>query len=350
MAHLTENFTAETVLSPTVRQAIASAFEQGWADPKKQSQAASRAARLRDSAIEEISAILGTSPAKLEIVGEPALVHLLALQGFSHGEREIYSSSVDTGKVRAIAREQSPEIRPLPVDRTGVLLSLPASLPSGSVLSLQATNGETGAIQNLDLWRGSELYVVVDGTRSIIDGDLVTGFAASTFDALSWNGPSGVAFINIEDARNYRYPLPHIAPIRTPGSYSLPLLVGAAIALNEFQGAIRHLISLREKAIDALGGISGVEVVAEESGAHSRYLSIIIGGISGEEILRQLIHHEIHLDSGSACSPEDLAPSHVIGSMGYPTTGHLRVTLHPHHTEGSIRNLAKALSAVLSVL
>lgn len=350
MAHLTENFTAETELSPTVRQAIASALEQGWADPKKQSQAASRAARLRDSAIEEISAFLGTSPAKLEILGEPSLVHFLALQGFSHSKRAIYSSSVDLGKVRAVARAQSPEIEPLPVDRNGVLLSTPASLPEGSVISLQAANGETGALQNLDSWRESDLKVVVDATRAVVDRDLISGFAATTFDALSWNGPSGVALINIEDTRNYRYPLPHIAPIRTPGSYSLPLLVGAAIALEEFQGAIDHLISLRRIAVNALRTISGIEVLAEVSGAHSRYLSIIIEGVSGEEVLRRLMSRDIHIDSGSACSPEDLVPSHVIASMGYPTTGHIRLTFHPHHTEESIKRLTQMLSDVLSNL
>jgi cysteine desulfurase len=54
------------------------------------------------------------------------------------------------------------------------------------------------------------------------------------------------------------------------------------------------------------------------------------------------------IDAGSACSPEDLAPSHVIAVMGLPTNGHIRITLHPDHTTADIEALASALKEVLS--
>jgi cysteine desulfurase len=337
-------------LSPAVREAISAALEQGWADPKKQSQAAGRAAILAASAKDEIAGALHTTADRLEIIGEPALLHFFALQGFSHGTSPLYTSTVDVGKIRAIARQGGDESLLIGVDDEGALLADRLKFPKGSTISIQATNGETGSVQNLDLWRGHASKVVVDATRSLPNRDLITGFAATTFEASSWNGPQGIGFININDSKSYNYPLPHIAPIRVPGSYSLPLLVGSAIALTEFIKSIEELKSLRQSLAHSLLKIPGVTVLALESGSDSRYLSILVDDLSSEEVLRTLLRRDLAIDAGSACSPEDLTPSHVIASMGYPTTGHLRLTVHPTHTAEDVDRTAVTIAQVLEDL
>lgn len=350
MAHLTDNFTSETPLSPAVLGAISAAFEQGWADPKKQSQASARAAILRDSAKSEIAAILGTSPDRLEVLGEPAALHFFALQGFLQGSANLYSSTVDVGKIRAISRHCADESKVIGVDENGHLLTAGVKFEKNSVISLQATNGETGVSQNLEPFRGHSSKVVVDATRSLPHPGLTSGFAATTFEASSWSGPQGIGFINIEDAKSFKYPLPHIAPIRVPGSFSLPLLIGSAIALSEFVVEIDKLKSLRNLLAESLQGLDGVTVLAAASGSESRYLSIIVDEYSSEEVLRSLLHRDLAIDAGSACSPEDLTPSHVIASMGYPTTGHLRFTLHPRHSSDDVAKAVTTLKEVLSNL
>ncbi len=82
----------------------------------------------------------------------------------------------------------------------------------------------------------------------------------------------------------------------------------------------------------------------------SRNLSIVVDGISGEEVLRAMLKREIAIDSGSACSPADLTPSHVIAAMGFATSGHLRFTIHPHHTAGDVANLLSVLAEELALL
>ena len=350
MAHLTENFTSENPLSPAVREAIATALDQGWSDPKKQSQAAGRAAILRDSAKAEIASILGTAPDRLEICGEPSLIHYIALIGFQREELPLYTSTVDLGKIRALSRKFSHPENEIGVDENGRYLLEKFKFPKKSVIAIQATNGETGVLQNLEVWRGHQSHIVVDATRSLAANNLVEGFAATTFDASSWNGPSGLGFLAINDEKSFKYPLPHIAPIRVPGSYSLPLLVGSAIALAEFQTQQDALVSLRKVLAQRLGKIDGVTVFAVESGAQSRYLSIIVDDFSSEEVLRALLKRDIAIDAGSACSPEDLTPSHVIASMGYPTTGHLRFTVHPHHSLADVEKVAGALEDVIAEL
>ena len=350
MAHLTDNFTSETPLSPAVREAISAAFEQGWADPKKQSQASARAAMLLEGAKSEIAGHLGTTPDRLEVIGESALLHFIALQGFLQSSSNLYTSTIDVGKIRAVARPLGDESKVLGVDEDGRLLTAGVKFEKGSVISLQATNGETGATQDLEHFRDHSSKVVVDATRSLINRDLTTSFAATTFDATSWSGPQGIGFININDAKSFKYPLPHIAPIRVPGSYSLPLLIGSAIALNEFKSEIEKLVELRKVLVDSLQTISGLTVFACKSGVDSHYLSIIVDEVSAEEVLRSLLKENVALDAGSACSPEDLTPSHVIASMGFPTTGHLRFTLHPHHTPSDIERAVATLKRVLDDL
>jgi cysteine desulfurase len=350
VAHLTGNFTSEAPLSPIVREAISAAFEQGWGDPKKQSQASAKAAILRDSALSEIAAILGTSPNRLEVIGEPSLVHFIALMGFMRDGRPLYTSTVDLGKVRAIARQYSAPENEIGVDENGHYILGQMRATKSSVISIQATNGETGVSQDLERWKNSAAHVVLDATRSLVAPDLAEGFAATTFDATSWCGPTGLGFISIDDEKQFKYPLPHLAPIRVPGSYSIPLLVGSAIALNQFIAHQESLIELRAQLAKELSGLNGITVLGKVSGAQSRYLSVIVEGLSSEEILRTLLQRDIAVDAGSACSPEDLTPSHVIASMGFPTTGHLRFTVHPGQTESDIHTLVEVLREVLKEL
>jgi cysteine desulfurase len=350
VAHLTGNFTSESPLSPAVREAISAAFEQGWADPKKLSQAAGRAAILAESAKSEIAQALHTSTADLEILGEPNLSHFIAIGGFLSDTAQLITSTVDLGKIRAIARSHSKDSILQGVDHHGAILRDGLRLKSNSVFSLQATNGETGVLQDIDHWRGSSGKVVIDATRALPAGDMVTGFSATTFEAQSWGGPTGIGFIAIADGKNFRYPLPHIAPIRVPGSYSLPLLIGSAIALEEFKKDMDLLPQLRMSLAKKLSEIAGVTVLGIEGPAASRYLSAIVEDFASEEIVRALLRRNISVDAGSACSPEDLTPSHVIASMGFPTTGHLRFTLHLGMQDEDLNILVSALSEELNQL
>lgn len=346
VAHLTANFTSETPLSPRVAQALAAAFEDGWADPKKLGQAASRAASLGQAAREEIAAHWKLSPAHLEVTGEPDLLHFLALTGYLTSDSMLVTSSIDLGKIRAIARAQGDRSLILESNRAGQVL--PTPLPKNSLICLQHTNGETGVVQDLRQWQEVTASIVLDATHAIPEDEKYANFAAVTMAASSWNGPAGIGLIAINDAPRFRYPLPHIAPIRVPGSYSLPLLVGSAIALNEMMEERSHCYDLRNQLRNHLSAIEKVTVIGGDN--DSRYLSVVIDGVSGEEILRALLKRDLLIDSGSACSPQDLTPSHVIAAMGYPTEGHLRFTIHPHHTSGDIEFLLTVFKEELHLL
>jgi len=343
VVRVTGNFTSESPLSEVVRSALLAAFDQGWADPKKLSQSSARAAILHNQALENIAAHLKVAPDSLEVLGEPALGHYLAIAGMLRDDLSFAYSATDKGKIRAIARSHRGAVTELQVNEQGAINS--SQIPKASVLSLQLANGETGVVQDSEALAGLSKFVAIDATSTGSRIDLPDRWDTALFDARSWNGPGGLAILAIKNKNQFKYPLPHIAPIKSPGTFSLPLLIAASVALENF--TIEEQ-TLREFALAALSAIPGVRVVAPQAPSISSVFSIIVEGFNGEHLVRELSARAIDVDSGSACSPADLQPSHVLAAMGYPTDGHLLITLKSGMTRDDIAGLAKALIEVTS--
>ena len=346
MVRVTGNFTSESPLSPELLQNLLAAFEQGWADPKKLSQSAAKAAILRNQSLENIGTRLGLRPDCIEVLGEPALGHYLAIGGLLTSDSIFIYSSVDKGKVRAISRSQNGTSQEFAVSKDG-LIQVSESLNKNSVLSLQMANSETGVIQDSEALTKNQALISIDATSSGPRLALPSRWDTALFDARSWNGPAGLAILAINNEARYTYPLPRIAPIKSPGTYSLPLLITAAMALENFTDSDPEI---RNYLIQKLDGVTGVEVVAKESHSINNVISLTVSGASGEHLLRELATHGIDIDSGSACNPADLQPSHVLAAMGYPTDGHLRATLHRGTTREDIDLLIAALKKTIETL
>ena len=343
VVRVTGNFTSESPLSEVVRSALLAAFDQGWADPKKLSQSSSRAAILENQALENIAANLKVPADSLEVLGEPALGHYLAIAGLLRDDLTFAYSATDKGKIRAIARSHRGAITELQVDDQGSINS--AQIPQNSVLSLQLANGETGIVQDSQRLAGLSNFVAVDATSSGPRIALPDHWDTALFDARSWYGPGGLAILAIKNKTQFAYPLPHIAPIKSPGTFSLPLLIAASVALENFTP---EEATLREFAISELAAIPGVRVVAPKAAAINNVFSIIVAGFNGEHLVRELAARSLDVDSGSACSPADLQPSHVLAAMGYPTDGHLLITLKSGMTRADIQALVSAISEITS--
>ena len=345
VVRVTGNFASENPIHPAAREALLAAFDQGWADPKKISQSSAKAAILRNQALENIAEKLGISASTIEVLGEPSLGHFLSIAGLFSDHSPFTYSAIDKGKIRAIARSHNSEIHELPVNSNGAILET-ATVPSDSVLSLQLANGETGVIQGeLDIPKA--LRVAVDATSSGPRVPLPHYWSTALFDSQSWSGPAGLAIMAIKNRSEYSYPLPRIAPISSPGSYSLPLLIASSIAIENFEVEDS---SIRDFASAQLAALPGVTVVAPTAHVLPHILSIVANDVAGEPVVRELAALGINVDSGSACSPEDLQPSHVLAAMGYETKGHLRFTFHNGTTRDEITALVNELHDVLQKL
>ena len=81
-------------------------------------------------------------------------------------------------------------------------------------------------------------------------------------------------------------------------------------------------------------------------GAHD-LISISLAGVDPEYLLVELDKAGFAVDSGSACKPTALAPSHVLEAMGQPTGGNLRIYLHHDTTPKQVQNFLVALKFVV---
>jgi cysteine desulfurase len=165
------------------------------------------------------------------------------------------------------------------------------------------------------------------------------------FDSRSWDGPAGLAIVAINTAANWKNPLPHIsAARRTYGTYSLPLLLASAVALENFHPNEATTSELTKQFRSAIStAISDVLIAGDLEKSMSHLTSIVIPGVNGEELVRELDRQGYAVDSGSACTAMNLQPSHVLAAMGLPTDGNIRIALHSDTTSSDISGLVSAL-------
>ena len=348
MVRVTGNFGGQAPLPEVVRSAIAAAFDAGWADPKKLSQASTRSRILESQALESIASRLGLAVDQIEVVGEEELASYLAISGFLSPTKELAIAAIDRGKIRALSRTHSNH-RIISVDQHGALVA--DEISQDSVLSLQVANGETGIVQDLPALSSRAQCVVLDATVSGSRVDLGKNWDAAVFSSSSWGGPQGIAIIGIRNSAQWRYPLPHIAPIRTPGGYSLPLLLATSVALENFEEDSLQLRALNQHLRESIvAAIAGTYCVGNIENTLPHLLTVILPNTISEMVVRDLDALGITVEAGSACSPIDLAPSHVLAAMGLPTEGAIRIRLRDTHSTSDIDQLVTALAKVCSDL
>ena len=351
MVPVTGNFQAETALNPLAQEALFAAFESGWADPKKIGQHPNRAALMRNNAVESIASRLGLSPDQIEITGEVGLGYFLSLAGFLTPAKSLHFGAGDRSGVIATVRAHQGAISEIPLLGDGRLDFTKTAMKRDSVLAFQLANGETGAINSLPSEMPDDLLIAVDATASGARLALPTNWGTATFDSRSWGGPAGLAIVAINKAAHWTNPLPHISSTRrTYGTYSLPLLLAGAVAIENFHPDDLQIRRFNQEIRTAIkSAVPDVIIAGDLDRSLPHLISLVIPQANGEELLRALAAKGFAVDSGSACTAMNLQPSHVLAAMGLPTDGNIRITIHNDCNGSEISALITALlSAVES--
>jgi cysteine desulfurase len=343
---VTGNFSSRAPLGDLPRQALLAALDEGWADPQKISQASARAAILQNQSLESIASHLSLHVDQVNVLGELNLGHFLSVGGLLKPDSHLVCGATDRSEIFAISHSHSGPVSTIPVNHRGLFekVEIQKLLRPGSVFAFQVANAETGVVQGL---ASAELRAVrgaIDACASGTRAPLPIFWESAIFDATSWGGPTGIGIFAIRNQAQWRNPLPHISSLRVPQSYSLPLLVSAAVALENFDAQsdrIRALTrGLRSRVIES---VSDCDIAGDldESLEHITSFSFLY--CEGEELLRKLSGRGFNVDSGSACTAMNLQPSHVLAAMGVLTHGNIRVTIHPHTREGDVELLGTAI-------
>lgn len=359
-------FDGERPLHPAGAKVLLAAFEQGWAGPNGLSDASAKARQLLNAAREEIGAGLGVSGAEVEFWGEPALVSPIAIMGapsFSVGK--FVAGATERQEILAVGAKSRAMVT-IPVSAHGLLDrdQLLEEVESTSVVAIQSANGETGVRQELSdlsgLVGGLSAHLHLDFAASGPLMKLPSYWSTADFPAKSWNGPAGLGIMLINKDRRWANPLAAAtsgSTMRSPGSFSLPLVLAAAASLTGWlddatreSERIRGLITLMRAVIKQT--ITDVDLAG--SGAVNESLPHIFSAsmlnISGEQLVNALAQEGFAVASGSACVASAIEPSHVLKAMGLLTHGNLRISLLHGVQESEVKRFLALLPGIVERL
>ncbi len=355
MSPITErDFQSEEPLHPAAQALLSEFFSQGWPDPSKIHQQSAKLRNLIATARDSIAANLGIESSEVEFVGELGFGFQTAIAGLLHNQSsKFFLSAVDRQIVHAFAREQENaggEVEVLQPNQLGVVDF--DSTTSNSILSWQSVNRETGVRQNLPTSQDNQL-LFADMTADTELKALPQNWSSAIWDPRLFRGPQGIAILGISNQGGWKNPGPQIDKRRVYGSYSKPLLLACAVALEnwiqekaERNQKVMQLNALARELLSA--SIPGVRIAGELKGCDPRYLAFSVPDVIAEEVLRKVEESGFLIDAGSACGGGALEPSHVLTAMGFGMDGNFRLTFKKEQSPETVRDLIEVLLKALN--
>ena len=346
MVRVTGNFQSESPLHPKAFEVLHAAFDNGWADPRKLSQSGSKANQVKNQAIELMAASLKVPVDSIFAFSSMSLGYYVGLQGLLTESLTLVHGATDRKDIFAIASRISHHVLPSALD--GKLIS-PSQQTRNSVLALSVANAETGVIQECEEINRSvnPSRIFLDATASGIRVQGINNYSTAIFDSRSWYGPSELGLLVIKDKSLWSNPLPHLNEAHPNFEASLPLLLASAVAIENFSSEVEEA-NMRARKFnsqlrDSFGQIPDVDIAGSLDSSLPHLLSASFLNCNGEELLRGIQGDGFSVDSGSACTADNLEPSHVLAAMGVLTHGNIRVTIHPDATQSEIDGLISSV-------
>ena len=346
MVRITGNFQSESPLHPKAFDVLHAAFESGWADPAKLSQSGAKARQLKNNALESIARALSVGVDSVVPISPTSLGYFLGLQGLFVESSTLIHGATDRKEVFAIAAKNPHHVLKSALD--GKLIPENTSAKQ-SVLALQIANAETGVVQECDAINASTQSerIFLDATTSGIRVPLPDQFSTALFDSKSWYGPAELGILIVKKPSQWSNPLPHLNAAHPNFDVSLPLLLASAVALENFSTEVENADAQARKFNQDLRSdfsrVSDADIAGSLDTTLAHMLSVSFLNCNGEELLRAIESDGFSVDSGSACTADNLQPSHVLAAMGVLTHGNIRITIHPGTTQSDIDGLTDSV-------
>jgi len=348
VVRITADFQQERVLHPAAISLLSEFFTNGWADPNKLNNTSRQAAILLQQVRQTFATALNARPDEIEFLGEVDLGFQLGITGLLKAESKLYYSKIDRQKIFAVATTEQNLGRSttcLPVDGNGEIADFTCG--PQDVICWQVANGESGNLQKVIK---KQALIFADCTASGVDHLPEFEYQTALFDSASWQGPAGLGVLVIKSAEKWRNPLPHNDLARTPGTFSIPLALASAVALENYLKEIDIRSQLKQQIIAFIKSeIADVDIASSAEGL-AKFVSFSIKGIEADRALLALEELGFAVDSGSACKSADMQPSHVLAAMGRPIAGNLRLTIHKDISEKMVKEFCQALKITVAKL
>jgi len=368
------DYAATTPIHPDVRNAMLRALDHDFGNPSSLHWAGRRAAALVEQARGQVARAIGGAPEEIIFTSGATEADNLALAGTLRARPEgghLITCAVEHHAIlhaaEALARAGH-AVSILPVDGQGHVdpdAVRRAIRPDTALISIMWANNEVGTIQPVAeiaaIAHEHEVPFHTDAVQAIATLDVDVQAAGVDLLSLSAHkiyGPKGVGALYVR-AGNALEPLLYggsqEAGLR-PGTENVPGIVGlgaaASLAACGRDGTRAHLARLRRALIEALRQIApDVIINGPEQAVAPHIVSASFPGTDGEMLLFMLSQAGIACSMGSACTAEDMEPSHVLMAMGLPLPqidGTLRFSLGSPASDADIAILCEALPNILA--
>lgn len=332
-----------------------------------------RAARaVVDEARDAVAELAGADPARVVFTSGGTEAADLAVRGTLAllGGRPV-ASAVEHAAVLAPVRAAGGTTVAVDGDgivRPEVLAAHLGDHPGTTLVSIQAANNETGAVQPV-----ADLVEVVrshaPGAR--VHSDAVQAAAWLDLPALlggadlvglsshKLGGPRGAGALVLGPGID-------VAPVllgggqekgRRAGTVDVAAVVGfgaaARAALAERDEAVARVTALRDRLAAGLTAVGGVTLTAPGARRLPGIVHVCVEGVEREELVLLADRDGVALSAGSACASGALEHSHVLVAMGVPgeqARGALRASLGWDSTEEDVDRAVAVLARAVERL
>jgi cysteine desulfurase len=287
----------------------------------------------------QVASLLGASAKEIVFTSGATEANNLAILGICRvaGSGHIITSTLEHKAVLdpiAKLEEGGFDVTRVGVDTSGVVDAdavIAAMRDDPVLVSIMMANNEIGTIQPIAAIgaackeRGIPLHTDASQAIGKVDIDVVRDHIdLLSLTAHKFYGPKGIGALFVRRGR----PLLRLEPLQYGGGHergyrsgTLPVpqcvALGAASALCEEElksGELDRVRALRDELLDSLLTAGDVALNGSREHRLPNNINVSIGGMDSKALMMNL--RDIAMSSGSACSSENLKPSHVLTAIG----------------------------------
>lgn len=373
------DYAATTPTDPKVLEVVFKILENVYGNPSSMHDVGRKAKHYLDEARSKVAKILEVKPSEIIFTGsgtesDNLAILCVARANKKYGNKVLISSIEHKAVLDSVMKlkEEGFEVVEIPVNREGFvnLKKLEEEINDQTILvSIIYGNNEIGTIQ--DLQKISKIirrkrkrnrlpYFHTDACQAV--GYLEIRPNKLGVDLLGFNGskiygPKGVGVLYVREGtviepiihgggqeKNLRSGTENVA-------YVQGLATALEIAVKSEKREARRLEKLRDYFVKEVLKIKDSKINGSLKSRLPNNIHISFKRTEGESLLLMLDSYGICVSTGSACSSNDLHPSHVLVNLGLPLElvhGSLRFSLGRYTTKEELKYVLKILPDVVN--
>jgi cysteine desulfurase len=364
------DYAATTPVDPRVKKAMDPYFSKVFGNTMSLHSFGQEAKTALEESRKKVADLMSAKPEEIYFTSSATESNNTVLKGIK--AKHVIISSIEHACIEETANwleKNGVKITRIPVDKYGKVNPVDvekAITPETALVSIIHASNEIGTVQDIKeigrICHEKKVLFHTDASQSL--GKIPINISEMNIDLLTASshkmyGPKGVACIYIRKGVRIE-PLLHgggqESGLRS-STLNLPAIVGFAkaceIAKKEMKRESKRLSFLRDKLIPKVLKIENAYLTGHPKDRLCNNASFYFSFIEGESIVLHLDFAGIAVSTGSACSSNKLATSHVLLALGLKhedAHGSLRVSLGKWTTEKEINYFVKKLSEVVEKL